>query len=130
MIQERNENNESNPWNNVLTQLRRVAEIIELDNNILKILEKPDKILITSFPVQMDSGNVEVFEGYRVQHSHHRGPCKGGIRYSPDVNLDEVKALAALMTWKTAVVNIPYGGAKGGITVGCFWLMFDVLIIC
>ena len=115
MIQERNENNESNPWNNVLTQLRRVAEIIELDNNILKILEKPDKILITSFPVQMDSGNVEVFEGYRVQHSHHRGPCKGGIRYSPDVNLDEVKALAALMTWKTAVVNIPYGGAKGGV---------------
>jgi glutamate dehydrogenase (NAD(P)+) len=109
------EKNETNPWENVLTQLRKVAEVIELDKNILKILEKPDKILITSFPVEMDSGGVEVFEGYRVQHSHHRGPCKGGIRYSPDVNLDEVKALAALMTWKTAVVNIPYGGAKGGV---------------
>lgn len=106
---------ETNPWENVLTQLRKVAEVINLECNILKILEKPDKILITSFPVQMDDGRVEVFEGYRVQHSHHRGPCKGGIRYSPDVNLDEVKALAALMTWKTAVVNIPYGGAKGGV---------------
>ena len=107
--------NEMNPWDNVLTQLRKAAEVIKLDNNTLKILEKPDKILITSFPVEMDSGDVEVFEGYRVQHSHHRGPCKGGIRYSLDVNLDEVKALAALMTWKTAVVNIPYGGAKGAV---------------
>jgi len=112
---ETHEKKESNPWENVLTQLRKVAEVIELDNDILKILEKPDKILITSFPVQMDDGGVKVFEGYRVQHSHHRGPCKGGIRFSPDVNLDEVKALAALMTWKTAVVNIPYGGAKGGV---------------
>lgn len=109
------EKNETNPWENVLSQLRKAAEVIELDSNILKILEKPDRILITSFPVEMDNSRVEVFEGYRVQHSHHRGPCKGGIRYSPDVNLDEVKALAALMTWKTAVVNIPYGGAKGGV---------------
>ncbi len=115
MNRETHEKKESNPWENVLTQLRKVAEVIELDNDILKILEKPDKILITSFPVQMDDGGVKVFEGYRVQHSHHRGPCKGGIRFSPDVNLDEVKALAALMTWKTAVVNIPYGGAKGGV---------------
>jgi glutamate dehydrogenase (NAD(P)+) len=115
MNRETDEKNESNPWENVLIQLRKVAEVIKLDNNTLKILEKPDKILITSFPVQMDNGKVEVFEGYRVQHSHHRGPCKGGIRFSPDVNLDDVKALAALMTWKTAVVNIPYGGAKGGV---------------
>jgi glutamate dehydrogenase (NAD(P)+) len=106
---------ETNPWQNVLTHLRKAAEVIKLDNNILKILEKPSTVLITNFPVEMDNGNVEVFEGYRVQHSHARGPCKGGIRYSPDVNLDEVKALAALMTWKTAVVNIPYGGAKGGV---------------
>ena len=107
--------NEMNPWANVLAQLGKVAEVIRLDSNILKILEKPDKILITSFPVEMDNGGIDVFEGYRVQHSHHRGPCKGGIRFAPDVNLDEVKALAALMTWKTAVVNIPYGGAKGGV---------------
>ena len=107
--------NESNPWENVLTQLRKTAETIDLDRNILKILEKPASMLITSFPVKMDDGNLEVFEGYRVQHSSHRGPCKGGIRYSPTVSLDEVKALAALMTWKTAVVNIPYGGAKGGV---------------
>ncbi|MFW9793185.1 MAG: Glu/Leu/Phe/Val dehydrogenase, partial [Candidatus Thorarchaeota archaeon] len=106
---------ETNPWENVLSQLRKVSEAIGLDHNTLKILEKPDRILITSFPVKMDDGRVEVFEGYRVQHSRHRGPCKGGIRFSPDVHLDEVKALAALMTWKTAVVNIPYGGAKGGV---------------
>ncbi len=98
-----------------MTQLRTAAEAIKLDGNILKILEKPDKILITYFPVIMDDGHLEMFEGYRVQHSHHRGPCKGGIRYSPDLSLDEVKALAALMTWKTAVVNIPFGGAKGGV---------------
>lgn len=108
-------NPESNPWENVLTQLHLAAEAIKLDENILKILEKPDKILITYFPVIMDDGHLEMFEGYRVQHSHHRGPCKGGIRYSPDLSLDEVKALAALMTWKTAVVNIPFGGAKGGV---------------
>ncbi|MFX1484706.1 MAG: Glu/Leu/Phe/Val dehydrogenase [Promethearchaeota archaeon] len=114
-VNQRTSKKETNPWENVLSQLRKVSEVIELDNNILRILEKPDRILITSFPVQMDDGRVEVFEGYRVQHSRHRGPCKGGIRYSPDVHLDEVKALAALMTWKTAVVNIPYGGAKGGI---------------
>ena len=107
--------NEMNPWDNVLTQLRKAAEVIWLDRNILKILERPSKILITNFPVEMDNGNIEVYQGYRVQHSNHRGPCKGGIRFGPDVNLDEVKALAALMTWKTAVVNIPYGGAKGGV---------------
>lgn len=106
-----------NPWENVLTQLKQVAEVIQLDQNIHEILEKPSNILISNFPVRLDDGSIEVYEGIRVQHSHARGPCKGGIRYSPHVNLDEVKALAALMTWKTAVVNIPYGGAKGGVTV-------------
>lgn len=110
-------NNESNPWKNALTQLRITAEIIDLDKNILKILEKPAKTLITSFPVTMDDESIEVFEGYRVQHNATRGPCKGGIRYAPDVNLDEVKALASWMTYKTAIVNIPYGGAKGGVIV-------------
>ncbi|MFX0055312.1 MAG: Glu/Leu/Phe/Val dehydrogenase [Promethearchaeota archaeon] len=127
MRREIQEKLETNPWNNVLTQLRDVAEIIKLDSNILSILEKPDRILITSIPVQMDDGIVKVFEGYRVQHSHHRGPCKGGIRFSPDVNLDEVKALAALMTWKTAVVNIPYGGAKGGVVCDPWKLSSDEL---
>ena len=106
---------ELNAWENVLTQLRSTAEAIKLDPNVLKILEKPSKILTTNFPVTMDDGSIEMFEGYRVQHSAHRGPCKGGIRYSPTVSLDEVKALAALMTFKTAVVNIPFGGAKGGV---------------
>lgn len=109
--------NESNPWKNALTQLRNTAEIIDLDKNIQKILEKPAKTLITSFPVTMDDESIEVFEGYRVQHNATRGPCKGGIRYAPDVNLDEVKALASWMTYKTAIVNIPYGGAKGGVVV-------------
>ena len=114
--------NESNPWENVLTQLRNTAEIINLDKNILKILEKPGRMLTTNFPVTMDDGSIEVFEGYRVQHSTARGPCKGGIRYSLEVNLDEVKALAAWMTYKSAVVNIPYGGAKGGVKVDPFKL--------
>ena len=109
--------NELNPWKNALTQLRNAAEVIDLDKNIQKILEKPTKILITTFPVTMDDESIEVFEGYRVQHNTARGPCKGGIRYAPDINLDEVKALASWMTYKTAVVNIPYGGAKGGVVV-------------
>ncbi|RDE11308.1 MAG: glutamate dehydrogenase [Candidatus Thorarchaeota archaeon] len=104
-----------NPWENVLTQLRHTAEIMKLDPNITKIIEKPEKTVITNFPVKMDDGSVEMFEGYRVQHSNHRGPYKGGVRYSPTISLDEVKALAALMTFKTAVVNLPYGGAKGGV---------------
>lgn len=109
--------NESNPWQNSLTQLYKAAEVIDLEKNCLKILEKPSLVLKTNFPVTMDDDRLEVFTGYRVQHNKARGPCKGGIRFSPDVNLDEVKALAAWMTYKTAVVNIPYGGAKGGVVV-------------
>ncbi len=108
---------ESNPWNNFLTSLNQTASKIDLEKKYLKIISKPTNTFITHFPVRMDDGSVEVFEGYRVQHSMARGPCKGGIRYSHDVDLDEVKALAALMTLKTAVVNIPYGGAKGGVVV-------------
>lgn len=108
-------NPQVNPWENVLTQIRHTAEIMKLDPNITRIIEKPQKTVITNFPVTMDDGRVEMFEGCRVQHSNHRGPCKGGVRFSPTVSLDEVKALAALMTFKTAVVNLPYGGSKGGV---------------
>ncbi len=108
---------ESNPWANFLTSLNQTAKKISLEDKYLKILSKPTNTFITHFPVRMDDGSVEVFEGYRVQHSMARGPCKGGIRYSPDVDLDDVKSLAALMTLKTALVNIPYGGAKGGVVV-------------
>jgi glutamate dehydrogenase (NAD(P)+) len=114
---EKLDEDESNPWRSALVQLYDAAKLIDLEKDILKILERPATILSTTFPVTMDDGRIEVFEGYRVQHNMSRGPCKGGIRFSPSVNLDEVKALAAWMTWKTAVVNIPYGGAKGGVVV-------------
>lgn len=106
---------ETNPWNNAIIQLEKAATSISLDKNVLNILKHPARVLITSFPVRMDDGRIEVFKGFRVQHNMARGPCKGGIRFAPDIDLDEVKALAAWMTWKTAVVNIPYGGAKGGV---------------
>lgn len=96
-------------------QFYQVADRIGLDSGIRQILAQPKRILVTYFPVKMDSGEVQVFAGYRVQHSLARGPAKGGIRYHPAVTLDEVKALAMWMTWKCAVVNIPYGGAKGGV---------------
>jgi glutamate dehydrogenase (NAD(P)+) len=114
---EKIEKDESNPWKNFLTTLSQTASKVNLEKKYLKILSKPTNTFITHFPVRMDDGSVEVFEGYRVQHSMARGPCKGGIRFSPDVDLDDVKALAALMTLKTALVNIPYGGAKGGVVV-------------
>ncbi len=118
---------ELNPWESALTQLYNAAEVINLDKNIVKILEKPASVFITNFPVTMDDGRIEVFEGYRVQHNDARGPTKGGIRYAPHVDLDEVKALAAWMTYKTAVVNIPYGGAKGGVVVDPYKLSVEEL---
>lgn len=127
VIKSAESNKESNPWNNSLIQLRKAAEAINLENNVLKILEKPSSIFTTNFPVQLDDGSIEVYTGYRVQHNMSRGPCKGGIRFSPHVNLDEVKALASWMTYKTAVVNIPYGGAKGGVIVDPYKLSFDEL---
>ncbi len=107
--------NSLNAWRMALEQLDSVAGRIGLDPGIHKILRHPKRQLIVSIPVRMDNGNTQVFTGFRVQHNVTRGPAKGGIRYHPDVTLDEMKALAMLMTWKCAVVGIPYGGAKGGI---------------
>jgi len=98
-----------------LKNLEHAARIIKLDKNTYEKIKYPKRILIVSVPVRMDNGDIKVFKGYRIQHNMERGPCKGGIRYHPDVDMDEVTALAMLMTWKCAIVNIPYGGAKGGI---------------
>ncbi|MBN2385824.1 MAG: Glu/Leu/Phe/Val dehydrogenase, partial [Anaerolineales bacterium] len=102
-------------WDTALKQLDTVAMRIGLDPSIHRILRRPERELLVAVPVMMDDGRIEVFNGYRVQHSSARGPCKGGIRFHPNVDIDEVRALAALMTWKCAVVGIPYGGAKGGV---------------
>jgi glutamate dehydrogenase (NAD(P)+) len=106
---------ELNPWLAAETRFEEAAERLGLDDGMRKILRTPARELTVSIPVQLDDGRLEVFTGYRVQHSIARGPAKGGIRYAPDVTLDEVRALAAWMTWKCAVVNIPFGGAKGGV---------------
>lgn len=102
-------------WGMVLAILDDVARRINLDPGIHAILRQPERDLTVAVPVTMDNGTIRVFTGYRVQHSSARGPCKGGVRYHPNVDLNEVRALAALMTWKCAVVGIPYGGAKGGV---------------
>jgi glutamate dehydrogenase (NAD(P)+) len=109
------ESPEQDLWDTVLDQLDDVARRLHLDPGIHAILRQPERELTVSVPVVMDDGTIRVFTGYRIQHSSARGPCKGGIRYHPDVHLTEVRALAALMTWKCAVVGIPYGGAKGGV---------------
>jgi glutamate dehydrogenase (NAD(P)+) len=106
---------ETNPWEAQAARFDYAAKKLNLDKGIWKVLRYPSRELIVHIPVGMDDGTIEVFTGYRVQHSVARGPAKGGIRYSPDVSLDEVRALASWMTWKCAVVNIPFGGAKGGI---------------
>jgi glutamate dehydrogenase (NAD(P)+) len=106
---------ESNPWEAQAARFDLAATKLNLDEGIRKVLSYPNRELILHIPVAMDNGKLEVFTGYRVQHSIARGPAKGGIRYAPDVSLDEVRALASWMTWKCAVVNIPFGGAKGGI---------------
>lgn len=98
-----------------LGQLDNVARILNLDPGIHAILQKPKRELTVHFPVKMDSGGTRMFTGYRVQHNTGRGPTKGGLRYHPDTDLDEVRALAMWMTWKCAIVNIPFGGAKGGV---------------
>ncbi len=104
-----------NPFRISQIQFDMAAEYLKLDPGLRQVLRTPKRVLEVSIPVKMDNGQVKVFTGYRVQHNIARGPAKGGIRYHPNVTLDEVKALAAWMTWKTATVNIPYGGGKGGI---------------
>src|ERR1700734_572570 len=106
---------ETNPWEAQAARFDFAAKKLNLDQGIWKVPRYPARELIVHIPVGMDDGSIEVFTGYRVQHSVARGPAKGGIRYSPDVSLDEVRALASWMTWKCAVVNIPFGGAKGGV---------------
>jgi glutamate dehydrogenase (NAD(P)+) len=104
-----------NPFRIAMRQFDAAAEKCGLDPGLREVLRRPRRALSLSLPVKMDDGSVRVFEGFRVQHSSVRGPCKGGIRYHPNVTFDEVKALASWMTWKCAIVNIPFGGAKGGI---------------
>ena len=105
----------TNPYDMALEQLDKAAEILDLDESTLNFLRHPKTIYQTGVPVKMDDGTVQVFTGFRVQHNDARGPFKGGIRYHPQVSMDEVKALAMWMTWKCAVVDIPFGGAKGGV---------------
>jgi glutamate dehydrogenase (NAD(P)+) len=106
-----------NPFAVALAQFDRAAAYLDLSDGLREVLKTPKRQVIVSIPVKMDDGSLRVFEGYRVQHNVARGPGKGGIRYHPDVTLDEVKALAMWMTWKCATVNLPYGGAKGGVRV-------------
>jgi glutamate dehydrogenase (NAD(P)+) len=102
---------------NVVRQFNRAADVMGLDPDVRRILAETTNEIVINFPVKMDDGRVELFTGYRVQHNNALGPYKGGLRYHPAVNIDEVRALAAWMTWKTAVVSLPYGGAKGGIQI-------------
>lgn len=108
---------QENPFNNALSQLKKSGEILMLEENIMRVLSKPQKIVLLSIPVRMDNGEVQIFDGYRVQYNNAKGPYKGGIRFHPQVDLDEVKALSVWMAIKTSVLDLPYGGAKGGVTV-------------
>ena len=107
--------NEENPFEAMMERFDRAAELLSLDPGLYKVLRNPERQIITSIPITMDNGEIEVFKGYRVHYNTSRGPAKGGIRYDLAVNLDEVTALAAWMTWKCAVVDVPFGGAKGGV---------------
>src|SRR5579863_4438429 len=107
---------QDNAYDVALTNFDAAADALELSQDIREMIKYPERVLTVSVPVRMDTGHIHRFEAYRVQHSSVRGPSKGGIRYHPQVTLDEVKALATWMTWKCAVVNIPFGGAKGGVT--------------
>ncbi len=104
-----------NPYQIAQVQFDRAADKLDLEPWMRDLLKTPDRCVTVNFPVKMDDGSVKVFTGYRVQHNDSRGPYKGGIRFSPEVSLDEVKALSSWMTWKTALVDVPFGGAKGGI---------------
>ena len=104
-----------NPYEVAVKQLETAAEKLGLDPGVVELLKHPRRVITVAVPVKMDDGTIKVFTGYRVQHNHVKGPYKGGIRFHPNVDLDEVKALAMWMTWKCAVMDIPYGGAKGGV---------------
>src|SRR5918993_2823642 len=106
---------EKNPFEAMSERFDRAAQLLGLDTDLYAVMRVPSREIKVYIPVRMDTGHIEVFEGFRVQHNFARGPAKGGIRYAPDVSLDEVKALSAWMTWKCAVVNVPFGGGKGGI---------------
>jgi len=108
---------DTNPYQIALQQLAIAAERLGLDPGLHEVLKHPKRELTVNFPVKMDNGSTRVFTGYRVQHNLSRGPAKGGIRYSPNTDLDEVRALAMWMTWKSAIVDLPFGGAKGGVVV-------------
>ena len=111
----RQEDRETNPFESMMSRFDRAAKLLKLEDDLYAVLRVPNRELKVYIPVRMDSGRIQVFEGYRVQHNFARGPAKGGIRYAPDVTIDEVRALAAWMTWKCAVVNVPFGGGKGGV---------------
>ena len=106
---------EQNPFESMMSRFDHAAQLLDLDADLYAVMRVPNRELKVYIPTRMDSGRIQVFEGFRVQHNFARGPAKGGIRYAPDVNIDEIRALAAWMTWKCAVVNVPFGGAKGGI---------------
>ncbi|NHI03482.1 NAD-specific glutamate dehydrogenase [Candidatus Nitrosotalea sp. TS] len=107
--------NKIDPWQNALKQLASAAKILKLDPGVHEMLASPKKVLTVSLPVKMDDGRIKVFTGFRSQHNDFRGPFKGGIRYHPDVTIEEVKALSMWMTWKCSIVDVPFGGGKGGI---------------
>lgn len=110
-------NHKPSVYDNVSWQFNKAADLMGLDSNIRRILAKTTNEVVVNFPVKMDDGRIEIFTGYRVQHSNVLGPYKGGLRFHPAVNIDEVRALATWMTWKSAIVDIPLGGAKGGIQI-------------
>jgi len=109
------EQDEFNPFLSMAQLFDEAAQLLNLDEGMREVLRRPDRELTVSLPIVMDDGSTKVFTGYRVQHNFLRGPCKGGIRFAPDVNIDEVRALSAWMTWKCSVVDIPFGGGKGGV---------------
>lgn len=108
---------QNNPFVNAQRQILAAAKYSDCKADIVKVLTEPQKVLEVAIPIEMDNGKVEIFKGFRSQHNNYRGPYKGGVRYHPDVNVDEIKALSTWMTFKCATVDIPYGGAKGGIVV-------------
>ncbi len=114
-------------YQNVVAQFNKAADLMRLDPDVRKILATPENEIVVRFPVRMNSGRIEMFTGYRVQHNDALGPFKGGLRYHPKVDLDEVRALASWMTWKSAIVGIPFGGAKGGLHIDPTRYTFDEL---